>query len=302
MTNTKILPLILVLALFSFAACSEQESSPRSDHGDSQTGTSGEQLLPDPGVVSFTFRNQFDEDVPGTLDFIKEIGINNIEFSNLFGKTAEELRALLDERDLICTSFGANYRTLTENFDQVVHDAKTLGARHVRLAWFPHDAPFDLDDAQRAVDFFNDIGRRLAEHDLMFSYHNHGYEFVDHGDGTLFDYIVQNTDPEYVNFQMDVFWVVWPGYDPVELLERYPDRFRLMHLKDMRKGVTGDLTGRTPDRNEYMVGLGDGQIDFQAILEAAQNTSIEYFYIEDEIEDVMNSVPRGYRHITSLTH
>ncbi len=298
MTNPKILSLVLVLALFSFAACSEQESSPRSDRGD----TSGEQLLPDPGVVSFTFRNQFDEDVPGTLDFIREVGITNIEFSNLFGKTAEEMRALLDERGMVCTSFGANYQAFSENLEQVIHDATTLGARHVRLAWFPHEAPFDLDDARRAVTFFNDIGRQLAEHDLAFSYHNHGYEFVEHGDGTLFDYIVQNTDPEYVNFQMDVFWVVWPGHDPVELLQRYPDRFRLMHLKDMLEGVTGDLTGRTPDRNVYMVPLGDGQVDFHAILVAAQNTSIEYFYIEDEIEDVMNSVPQGFQHITSLRH
>jgi sugar phosphate isomerase/epimerase len=302
MTNTKILPIALLIGLFTFGACSERDSNARSDDNDTQINTTGEQLLPDPGVVSFTFRNQFGEDIPGTLDFIKETGINNIEFSNLFGITAEEMRALLDERGLVCTSYGANYRALTENFDQVVHDAKTLGARHVRLAWFPHDAPFDLDDAQRAANYFNDVGRRLAEHGLMFSYHNHGYEFVDHEDGTLFDYIVQNTDPEYVNFQMDVFWVVWPGHDPAELLERYPDRFRLMHLKDMRKGATGDLTGRTPDRNAYMVPLGDGQVDFQAILEAAQNTSIEYFYIEDEIEDVMNSVPRGYRYITNLRH
>ena len=301
MPNTKILSLIFLIVILACGSCAERNEQELQTEYNEHINATGEQLLPDPGVVSFTFRNQFNEDVPGTLDFIKEIGITNIEFSNLFGKTAEEIRALLDERSMVCTSFGARYDDLMENLEGVVHNAKTLSAKHVRLAWFPHEAPFDIDDARRAVNDLNEIGRRLAEYGLVFSYHNHGYEFVEHEDGTLFDYIVQNTDPEYVHFQMDVFWVVWPGHNPIELLKRYPDRFRLMHLKDMRKGMEGDLTGRAP-REQSMVPLGDGQIDFQALLEAAQHTSIEYFYIEDEIEDVLNSVPRGYRYITSLRH
>ena len=284
-----LVPAILMASVLWVTAC------------DDKTETGNEQyLLPDPGIVSYTFRHQFEEDVPGTLDLIREIGITNIEISNLFGKTAVEMRALLDERGMICTSYGAGYDNLMNNQDEVAEIAHTLGARHVRLGWYPHEAPFDLEDAKRAVSDFNKIGQAMHEHGLMFSYHNHGYEFREHGDGTLFDYIVQNTNPEFVHFELDVFWVVWPGYDPVELLKQYPDRFRLVHLKDMQKGVEGDLTGRAP-REGTMVPMGQGKIDFQAFLEAAIESNIEYFYIEEEVEDVIRTVPISYEYITSLT-
>ncbi|TCO07773.1 sugar phosphate isomerase/epimerase family protein [Natronoflexus pectinivorans] len=255
--------------------------------------------VPDPGVVSFSFRNQFSEDVPATLDLIKEMGITNIEFSNLFGLTAVELRQLLDERGMICTSYGVGYHTLVNDTEQVISDAKTLGAKYVRVAWIPHEGEFSLDDARRAVNDFNEAGRKIAKEGLYFCYHNHGYEFRSHGDGTLFDYIVQNTNPEYVSFELDLLWTVHPGADPVELLQTYPDRFRLMHLKDLRRGVVGDFSGGTPRENDVI--LGTGQVDFPAVLKAARKTNIEYYYIEDESPDVIERVPVSREYIMSIT-
>lgn len=258
----------------------------------------GEQLLPDAGVVSYSFRNQFEEDVPGTLDLIKDMGLKNIEFSSLFGTTAEELRGMLDERGLICTSYGVGYDALVNNTGQVIEDARTLGAGHVRIAWIPHESPFSIEDAKKAVTDFNRTGKKLREAGLYFSYHNHGYEFRPYEDGTLFDYIVENTDPGYVNFEMDLLWVAHPGADPVELLKRYPDRFRLMHLKDLKKGVEGDFSGGAPE--EYDVRLGTGQIDFPAVLKAAQDTNIEYYYIEDESREVVERIPKSIEYLKSL--
>lgn len=257
-----------------------------------------EQLLPDPGVVSYTFRNQFEEDVPGTLDLIKEMGFNNIEFSSLFGTTADQLRKMLDERDLICTSYGVGYDDLMNNTEQVIDDAEKLGAKHVRIAWIPHDAPFSIEDAKQTVTDFNKAGRLLKEEGFYFSYHNHGYEFRPYKDGTLFDYIVENTNPDYVSFEIDLLWVAHPGHDPVALLNKYPDRFRLMHLKDLKKGVKGDFSGGAP--TEWDVRLGTGQIDIPAVLKAAQNTNIEYFYIEDESPDVLERVPKALDYIKNL--
>ncbi len=263
-------------------------------------GTDNGVLLPDPGVVSFTFRDQFSEDVPGTLDMIKEMGITNIEFSNLFGKTAGEMRSLLDERGMVCTSYGVGYNRIVDDLENVAHEAQTLGAKYVRVASIPFERPeFTIEDAQRAAEDFNRAGRYLDGQGLHFCYHNHGFEFWPWKDDlTLFDYIVQNTDPQYVSFEMDLLWTVHPGQDPVELLERYPDRFRLMHLKDLRKGVTGDLSGGTPRENDVV--LGTGQVDFPAVLRAAQNTNIEYYYIEDESPDVVERVPRSLEYITGI--
>jgi sugar phosphate isomerase/epimerase len=256
-------------------------------------------IFPDrTGVVSYTYRNSFKDDVPGTLDKIKALGLTNIEFSNLFGKTAKELRDLLDERGMICTSFGVGYADLENKLDEVASNAKTLGAKYVRVAWVPHDAPFTLQDAQKTVADFNRVGKALKEKGLTFCYHNHGYEFQPHQNGTLFDYIVQNTNPEHVSFEMDILWVAHPGHDPVRLLQKYPDRFKLMHLKDLKKGVKGDLSGKTPVEND--VALGTGSIDLPAILKAAQKTSIEYFYIEDESPTVDVQVPQSIRYLRKV--
>ncbi len=256
-------------------------------------------FVPDPGVVSFSFREQFSEDVPATLDMIKDMGITNIEFSNLFGKSAAELRALLDERGMVCTSYGVSYDALTKEVQRVADEALTLGAKYVRVASIPYDEVFTLENAQRTVKDFNEAGKALSEKGLYFCYHNHGFEFRPHEEGTLFDYIVQNTHPDYVSFEIDLMWTVHPGFDPVELLKKYPERFRLMHMKDLRKGVVGDFSGRTPRENDVV--LGTGQVDFPAVLKAARQTNIEYYYIEDENPDVVNRIPASRDYIMSIS-
>ncbi|TVP99455.1 MAG: sugar phosphate isomerase/epimerase [Balneolaceae bacterium] len=259
----------------------------------------GEQLLPDPGVVSYTFRNQFQEDFTGTLDMIKEMGIMNIEFSNLFGHTAVEIRQMLDQRGMFCTSYGVGYDALVNHTELAAEDALTLGASFVRVAWIPHDGEFSIEHTRRAIRDFTEAGKILRDYGLRFAYHNHGYEFRPYEGGTLFDYMVQNSDPEYVNFQMDTFWVAQPGHDPVKLLKKYPDRFLLVHLKDLANDAESNFSGSAP--SEYDVPLGTGQIDFEAFLRAAQNSAIEHFYIEDETEDVVTRVPQSREFLLGIT-
>jgi sugar phosphate isomerase/epimerase len=276
--------LSLLAALTSFSPLAAQPKTP---------------FFPDrTGVVSYTFRESFKKDVPATLDKIKALGLTNIEFSNLFGKTPQELKALLDERGMVCTSFGTGYNELVNKTDEVVQIARTLGARYVSVAWVPHQAPFTLEQAQKVVADFNRAGATLRQQGLTFCYHNHGFEFQPHGQGTLFDYIVQNTNPQDVSFEMDILWVAHPGQDPVKLLRKYPTRFKLMHLKDLKKGVKGNLSGGTPVEND--VALGTGQIDIAAVMKAAQKTSIEYFYIEDESPTVDTQVPQSIAYLKSL--
>ena len=254
---------------------------------------SGERLFDEmPGMVSYTYRHSFEKDVAATLDTLQQMGIRDMEFSNLFGKSASEIRKMLDERGMYCSSYGVGYNDLVEKTEEVAENAKTLGASFVRVAWIPHDAPFELTDANKAIEDFNRAGKELKEkYDLTFCYHNHGYEFHPHQAGTLFDHIVQNTDPEYVSFEMDILWVHFPGADPVALLEKYPDRFKLMHLKDLKKGVKGNLSGGTPVENN--VALGTGQLDMTAILKAAKKANISHYYIEDESPFYSKQVPRS---------
>lgn len=256
--------------------------------------------LPDDiGMVSYTYRHSFEKDIAQTLDTIRALGIRNMEFSNLFGSEAEELRQMLDERDMICTSFGVSYDDLVNKTEEVARNAKTLGANFVRVAWIPHEGEFTLKDAKKAVEDFNRAGKILKEkHGLTFCYHNHGYEFQPYEEGTFFDYIAQHTDPAYVSFEMDILWVFHPGQDPVQLLKKYGKRFKLMHVKDLKKGVKGDYSGHTPVEND--VTLGTGQLDLPAILKAAKKTGIKYYYIEDESPNVTVQVPRSITYLEKL--
>ncbi len=252
-----------------------------------------------PGMVSYTYRSSFQKDMALTLDTLKAMGIKDMEFSNLFGLKASEIRNMLDERDMFCSSFGVSYTDLTDKIKEVGENAKLLGANFVRVAWIPHQAPFTFEVAKKTVDDFNKFGKILKdEFGLTFCYHNHGYEFYRYENGTLFDYIIQNTDPNYVSFEIDILWTFFPGADPAKLLNKYGSRFKLMHLKDLRKGITGNLSGGTPIEND--VALGTGQLDIPAILKAAKKADIKHYYIEDESPSYYKQVPQTIRYLKEL--
>jgi sugar phosphate isomerase/epimerase len=261
---------------------------------------SGKPLFPQhAGVVSYTYRKYFEKDVPGTLDMVKANGFTDIEFSNLFGKTAAELRELIDARGIKCSSYGVSYDDFVNKTAEVAQNAKTLGAQYVRVAGIPHKAAFTLEEAQKAIDDFNRVGKILKEqYGLGFVYHNHGFEFQPYQDGTLYDYIVKQTDPRYVSFELDILWAFFPGQDPAALLNKYGNRYKTMHLKDLRKGVQGNFSGGTSGDND--VALGTGQIDIRGVLIAAKKAGVEHYYIEDESSNVLSQVPISLAYLKSL--
>jgi len=278
---------ILILLLMGVGTLSAKKSKP---------------LFPQaPGMVSYTYRNSFAKDVAATLDTLKGLGITDMEFSNLFKQTAPEIRKMLDERGMICSSFGVGYPDLTTKTREVGEHAKALGAKYVRVAWIPHDVLFTLEVAQQAVNDFNAAGKILKdEFGITFCYHNHGYEFEPYENGTLFDYIMKDTNPKYVSFEIDILWAFFPGQDPAKLIEKYPKRFKLMHLKDLRKGVSGNMSGGTAVEND--VALGTGQLDIPAILKAAKKAGVKHYYIEDESPGYANQVPQTMAYLKNLKY
>jgi len=252
-----------------------------------------------PGIVSYTYRDNFQKDVPGTLDIIKSNGITDIEFSSLFGKTAEEMRTLIDQRGIHCSSLGVGYEDLANKMDEVAKTARILGAQYVRVAGIPHNGAFTLENAQKAVDDFDKYGKILKEkYGLEFIYHNHGFEFEPYQDETLYDYIVKNTNPKYVSFELDILWAFFPGQNPAKLLARYGKRYKALHLKDLKKGVAGNLSGGTSGENDVV--LGTGQIDISEIMHAAIKAGIQHYYIEDESSMSVTQVPESIKYLNSL--
>lgn len=250
------------------------------------------------GIQAYTYRNSFPHGVAATLDTIQSLGITELEGGPPKGMTPEEFRKLADERNIKIPSTGASYGDIVENPEEVIRKAKTLGASYVMVAWIPHEDSFELEDAQKAVQDFNRVGKLLRENGLTFSYHIHGYEFSPYKDGTLFDYIAENTNPEDVSFEMDILWAYHGGQDPAELLLKYGDRWKLMHIKDLKKGVEGDFTGSTSTEND--VAVGTGQIDIPAVLRAAKKVGIKHYFIEDESSRVSVQVPQTIAYLKSL--
>jgi len=253
-----------------------------------------------PGMVSFTYRNEFGNDVPGTLDKIKSLGITDMEFSSLLNKDPRELRQLLDDRVMECRSFGVSFADLMNNTNEVVSNATIMGANFVRVAWLTDRQPFTIELAKQTVADFNFIGKELLARNITFCYHAHGYEFVPYGDGTLFDVLMTETNPQYVSFEMDILWVFLPGADPAALLDKYGKRFKLMHLKDLKIGVPrGNLSGSTDQDND--VALGTGQLDIRTILISAKKAEIQHYYIEDESSHTATQVPQSIAYLKNLT-
>ncbi len=257
-------------------------------------------LFPEsPGIVSYTYRNQFQKDVPGTLDLVKSNGITDIEFSNLFGKPAAEMRELIDQRNIKCSSYGVSYDDLMNKTDQVAITATTLGAKYVRVASIPHKGKFTLENAKQAVENFSKVGKLFKEkYGLTFIYHNHGFEFEAYEDGTLYDYIVKNTDPKFVSFELDILWAFFPGQNPAQLIAKYGNRYKALHLKDLRKGIEGNMSGGTSAENDVI--LGTGQIDIPSVIRAARKAKIKHFYIEDESSASVAQVPESIKYLNGL--
>lgn len=252
------------------------------------------------GLQLYSLRDIFKSNVPLGLQYARNFGFVEVELAGTYGLTPAQFLERLQWHGLKPIGGHWSYEQWEKDPEAAVKEAKALGLPYAGCAWIPHQAPFDEALCRRAAAVFNNAGKVAAAQGIRFYYHNHGYEFVPHGNGTLFDLLVKETKPEWVTFQMDVFWTVHPGQDPVELLRRYPDRWELFHIKDLKKGVaTGKLTGSEDVRND--VALGTGQIDLPRVLRTAQEIGIKHYFIEDESPTVVGQIPQSLRFLESLS-
>ena len=251
------------------------------------------------GLQLYSLRDIFSKNVPLGLQFARNFGFREVELAGTYGLKPEQYRGILARLGLKPIAAHWDYNLLAKDPDAVVAEAKALGLEYVGVAWIPHSGEMTEAQIRETAGVFNRAGAAAVKEGLKFFYHNHGYEFVKHGESTLFDLLMKETDPKLVSFEMDVFWVVHPGLDPVKLLKKYPDRWALMHVKDMKKGTpTGLLTGGTDVRND--VAVGTGQIDIPAVLKAAQEIGVKHYFIEDESPSVVEQIPQSLRFLQTL--
>lgn len=254
------------------------------------------------GLQLYSLRAQFAKDgVPSTLDLAKSFGIHEVELAGTYGVFPNDFLTELKKRDMTAVSAHFPYARWKSDLDNVVKEVLALNLKYAGCAWIDHIGKFSEHSCEDAAEVFNKAGEALAKHGVKFFYHTHGYEFEPWKDGTLFDKLLEETKPEFVNYEMDVFWIVYPGQDPVKLLEKYPNRFKLMHLKDMRKDVKlGNLDGGKSLDKGADVTLGTGQIDYVPILKEAQRAGIEHYFIEDESPTSVEQIPLSMTYLRGL--
>jgi sugar phosphate isomerase/epimerase len=252
------------------------------------------------GLQLWSLRAQLTASLPAGMADVKGLGFTEVESAGTYNHSAKELRDLADANGLKIVGAHIPYERLQADLPGAIAEAKTLGAKYVIVAWVPHKTAFDVDQARAAVANFNAWGAAFKAEGLGFGFHTHGYEFRPLADGTsAFDVMMNETKPDLVFCEMDVFWVVNAGLDPVKLLQKYPGRFKAFHIKDMRKGApTGLYEGHAPASDNVVVGAGN--MDWPAIVAQGRKSGVEYYFIEDETSDPMGNIPPSITYLSAL--
>ncbi len=251
------------------------------------------------GIQLYSFRNQFKEDIPGTIKLISTLGIRYVEGGDSYGMPVAEFKQLLDQHNIKVVSIGADYNELKGNVAAIIEKAKFYGASYVVCFWIPHQGEqITFAEAEEAIKVFNNAGQALAESGFRFCYHPHGYEFALVQNETILDHIIKNTDPRFCNFEMDVYWIKQPGQDPLALLKKFPNRFLLLHLKDRKKGSPDSMNGHADV--ETNVVLGQGDVGITALVKEARKLKIKYLFIEDESSRSKTQVPVSLKFLRKI--
>jgi len=251
------------------------------------------------GLELYSLRKELDRNVAGALGLARKMGFEEVEVAMLHGLSAGEFAAALRAAGMKATSMAAGYEDLQTKLELVKERAEAFSAKWVVLAWIPHSGEFTVEIAKRVAGELNAWGKSLAKSGMRVAYHPHGYEFRPEAGGSAFEVMLQETDPEAVFFEVDTFWAEVAGQNCAQLIGRLGKRVRMLHLKDLRKGVkTGAFAGAAAD--EDSVALGDGMIDWRATLAAARKAGVEKYFIEDESPAVEEQVPRSLEFLAKM--
>jgi len=252
------------------------------------------------GLELWSLRAQFRESVPGGLADAKGFGFRIVETAGTYGLSAADFRGRLDANGLKAVAAHVDYSMMDKDAAAAIAQAKALGVEYVVVPGIPHPAlGFTTDGARAAAAKFNAWGAAAKAAGMKFGYHLHGFEFVaDRSGETPFDVLARSTNPDLVSFEMDVFWVAHAGVDPVALLKKYPGRWRMLHLKDLRKGAETNATGHAPAQDD--VPVGQGRVDWPEVFKEAKKQGLDYYFIEDESPTPLKNIPQSLKYLEAF--
>jgi len=232
------------------------------------------------GLQLYSVREQLPKDFDGTLSKVRAAGYTEVEAAGYYDRSAAEFRKAMDQAGLRCVSTHHPMGQLRPKLDELIEYGQKLGLEYMICSWTDHrdpaaKGPMTLDDWRWAADEYNRIGAKVKAAGMTFGYHNHVPEFLNEGGVVFYDELLRLTDPKLVVFEMDCGWVAASGHDPVAYLSKTPERFPLLHIKDMAKDSKGEFVSTV---------MGRGVVDYRPILRAA--TGLKHYFIEQEEFDI----------------
>lgn len=259
------------------------------------------------GLQLWTVRNQLAKDPEGTLAKVASIGYNSVELmgygnGKFWGLTPAQLADVLKKNHLATPSghYGMSNFLLKGDMNDL-HDniavAASMGHRYIVIPFLTPEMRTSLNDYTKLAKKFNVAATEAKKSGLKLAYHNHDFEFKDWGGGqTGYNILLKETDPSLVFFEMDIYWAVRAGQDPIRLIDNNPGRIRMWHLKDMaqKAAPSYDVTGK-----QYFAEVGTGIIDFKAIFQERRKSGLEYFFVEQDetSEPVYDAIAKSYNYV-----
>jgi sugar phosphate isomerase/epimerase len=266
----------------------------------------GERSLKAVGVQLYTVRGAMQSDFDGTLARVAKIGYREVEFAGYFGHSAKDISALLAKNGLTSPSCHVDYNVVEKKWAEQIEVSHTIGHRFIVCPWIEEKQRVEADGYKRAAELFQKAGEQSLKAGIQFAYHNHTFEFQPSqalGGKLPYDVLLA-TDPKYVKMELDLCWISVAGKDPVEYFNKYPGRFPLVHVKDMKRlpeGAEGPTS--SPDREmPNMTEVGGGIIDWKRIFSHSEKAGIQHYFVEhDYPADAFASITKSYAYLSTLT-
>lgn len=264
------------------------------------------------GLQLYSIRDEMEKDMARALQAVKEMGYDYVEFAGYFGKEAKQVRELLDRLGLKCVSVHQNPTLFFEEGQKAIDYLKEIGAEYCAIPWYAVE--HYRNEWDKTIQSFSELGKSLKENGIQLLYHNHDFEFQTIGDEIILDKIYRTVPAEYLQPELDMCWVKYAGYEPVDYLEKYAGRIDIVHIKDFYCEKMGggpvyaliDSDGSElekeskEDRGFAFRPVGSGVQDVKAIVEAAEKAGARYLIVEQDEWGTESSLSEAKKSIDYL--
>ncbi|NOR87682.1 MAG: TIM barrel protein [Bacteroidales bacterium] len=249
------------------------------------------------GIQLYTIRELVKNNFVGTLKILSEIGYKSVEaagYSNgkFYDYSPKEYKNIVADLGLIPlsthTSFSLN------DAQKVIDDTLEAGMKYLIIPWLAPEKRKTLENYKALADEYNKIGEKCTASGLTFGYHNHAFEFEKIDDTIPYNFLLENTETNLVTMELDLYWMVYGGYQPLEYFKKYPGRFKLWHIKDMNN-----------QENRHSTEIGSGIINFTEIFDMKKEAGMEYCFVEQESFDngeAFWSIEKSFQYLQSLSN